>query len=160
MREKWGIQPPFRARAWSQELSSHWAKQLPSVPKAALPASPFKDRQCSYSAPLPSPPSSFRPLLLPPCLDHYQGSSGTGLSPHPPPSLEYPGSHSPVSFFYSVQDHDHLVGHCSGAGHGLTILQRLKTGRTSQCQGYGLWSLNVSSSVTHVCIVLSVLCPL
>lgn len=34
------------------------------------------------------------------------------LPPHPTPSLEYPGSHSPVSFFYSVQDHDHLVGHC------------------------------------------------
>lgn len=125
-----GIQLPFSARAWRQEFSSHWAWQVPPVPKAALPESLFRGQQCSYLGVLPSPPSSFRIPPFFPCLgtEHYPGSSGTGLSPQAldslvPTLLCLFCAKQTIQSFY-VQDADHLVSPCSGPGHGPPALQR------------------------------------
>lgn len=37
-----GIQPPFSARAWSQELSSHWAWQAPRPPNPRAQSCPAR----------------------------------------------------------------------------------------------------------------------
>lgn len=78
-------------------------------------------------------PRSESPLYFP-CLsiEHYPGSSGTGLSPQTLDNLVTTllglfCAKQTIQSFY-VQDADHLVSPCSGPGHGPPDLQRLPPG--------------------------------
>lgn len=140
MREEWVFSLTSVPGLGAKNFPRIGPSSFPLCPKLPCRASAFRG-QCSYLGGLPSPSFSSRPLTLPPSWTTLQASLGQGWAPEP----WVPWFHFPVSFFYSVQDHGHLVSHCSAASHGLTVLQRQHpdwrlAGLLFHFQGYGLWS--------------------